>query len=115
MKFRRKAANVQVGYGLGPPSLYGNSAQQPVMQVIEENGRAFEVPFEQFLAQYEPAADMAEAFLDGLRERHSQATAPPEPPALLGYQMTEGSGPEARTLRIEPIEVKGSKDKKKRR
>jgi hypothetical protein len=86
----------------------------PMMQVIEENGRAFAIPFEQFVEQYEPADDMAQAFLEGLTERAEDMRRPPEAPGmdLPGYDVTDGEGNPV--MRMRPTDPKKGKKKKRR-
>jgi hypothetical protein len=118
MKFRRTEAAVDVGYikpDAPPGAVYGVPspfvAAGPMMQVIEENGRAFPIPFEQFVEQYEPADDMAQAFLEGLQERAVEMRRPPGSdfdPADIGYDVTDGEGQPV--MRMRP--VKGKKKKR---
>lgn len=112
MKFRRTEAEVDVGY-IKPdagPGVYGVPllpSSGPMMQVIEQNGRAFAIPFDQFVEQYEPGDDMAQAFLDGLQERAVEMARPPPPafdPTDVGYDLTDSDGQPV--MRMRPVKGK---------
>lgn len=119
MKFKRTEAEVDVGY-IKPdagPGVYGVPvlpSSGPMMQVIEQNGRAFAIPFDQFVEQYEPGDDMAQAFLDGLQERAVEMARPPQPgldPRDMGYDLTDSDGQPL--MRMRPVRpVKGKKKKR---